>query len=648
MAGLIVKSPYLKCGGGSSVSGYLRYIGTRERVEIIPDDRPPTRKQEQLITKLTKDFPEAKELGEYSDYKDKPTKANASVFITRALEENWFQVQQSDGYMKYIATRPRAERLGDHGLFGDEDAVDLEKTMRELDQYSGNVWTQILSLKREDAARLGYDNAKAWRNLLRANRNDIAAAMNIQPNHFHWYAAFHDEGKHPHIHMMAWSTQPGEAYLTRDGIRNIKSTLTNQIFKQEMLHTYEQKSQSRDELVREARLAIRQLTQEIVQSICTAPEIEQKMEQLAGQLETVRGKKSYGYLPKSVKKTVDEVVDKLEELPVVRECYDQWCRLRGEVEGYYHDKPRERKKLSQEKEFRQIKNAVIQEAERIRLGEISFEDDGISQTDEPEHVRNESQACRELWRIIRNEDISLDYRDRAAEKLEQVAERGDAYAQYRMGQLYRDGPLLIPDNHKAKHWLSQAAKQGLPEAQYALGKLLLSDDWEVRDPDEGIHWLKQAAENGSHFAAYRLGKEYLEGNAVNKDTSRAADWFTKSAEAGNQYAQYMLGKLYLMGQGLPRDQAQATVWFSRSAAQGNQYAQFFLEQRNNLRPPSVMLAVTQLLYHISRIFEDNSVPSAVPVGQQVDRKLRRKIQEKKIAMGHKPDDHEEQWPEMTM
>ena len=648
MAGLIVKSPYLKCGGGSSVSGYLRYIGTRERVEIIPDDRPPTRKQEQLITKLTKDFPEAKELGEYSDYKDKPTKANASVFITRALEENWFQVQQSDGYMKYIATRPRAERLGDHGLFGDEDAVDLEKTMRELDQYTGNVWTHILSLKREDAARLGYDNAKAWRNLLRANRNDIAAAMNIQPNHFHWYAAFHDEGKHPHVHMMAWSTVPGEAYLTRDGIRNIKSALTNQIFKQEMLHTYEQKSQSRDELVREARRAIRQLTQEMAQSICTAPEIEQKMEQLVGQLETVKGKKSYGYLPKSVKKTVDEVVDKLEELPVVRVCYDQWCRLQGEVESYYHDKPRERKKLSQEKEFRQIKNAVIQEAERIRLGEISFEDDGISQTDEPEHVRNESQACRELWRIIRNEDISLDYRDRAAEKLEQVAERGDAYAQYRMGQLYRDGPLLIPDNHKAKHWLSQAAKQGLPEAQYALGKLLLSDDWEVRDPDEGIHWLKQAAENGSHFAAYRLGKEYLEGNAVNKDTSRAADWFTKSAEAGNQYAQYMLGKLYLMGQGLPRDQAQATVWFSRSAAQGNQYAQFFLEQRNNLRPPSVMLAVTQLLYHISRIFEDNSVPSAVPVGQQVDRKLRRKIQEKKIAMGHKPDDHEEQWPEMTM
>ena len=648
MAGLIVKSPYLKCGGSSSVSGYLRYIGTRERVEILPDDRPPTRKQEQLITKLTKDFPEARELGEYSDYKDKPTKANASVFITRALEENWSQVQQSDGYMKYIATRPRAERLGDHGLFGDEETVNLEQAMRELDQYNGNVWTHILSLKREDAARLGYDNAKAWRSLLRANRNEVAAAMNIQPNHFRWYAAFHDEGKHPHVHMMAWSTQPGEAYLTRDGIRNIKSALTNQIFKQEMLHTYEQKSQSRDELVREARRAIRQLTQEMTRSICTAPEIEQKMEQLAGQLETVKGKKSYGYLPKSVKKTVDEIVDKLEELPVVRECYNRWCRLQGEVESYYHDKPRERKKLSQEKEFRQIKNAVIQEAEHIRLGEISFEDDDLVEHDEPEHVRNESQACRELWCIIGNEDISLDYRDRAAEKLEQVAERGDAYAQYRMGQLYRDGPLLIPDNHKAKYWFSQAAKQSLPEAQYSLGKLLLSGDWEVRDPDEGIRWLKQAVENGSHFAAYRLGKEYLSGEVISKSVTKAADWFTKSAEAGNQYAQYMLGKLYLMGQGCPKDQAQAMVWFSRSAVQENQYAQFFLEQRNHLRTPSAMLAVTQLLYHMSRIFQDNSVPPAVPTGQQVDRKLRRKIQEKKIAMGHKPDDHEEQWPEMTM
>ena len=593
MARLILKSPYLKCDRNSSVSGYLRYIGTRERVELLPDDRPPTRKQEQLITKLVKDFPDAQKLDEYSDYESKPTKANASAFITRALEEHWAQVQQSDGYMKYIATRPRAERLGDHGLFGDEDGVNLEKAMRELDQYTGNVWTHILSLKREDAARLGYDNAKAWRNLLRANRNDIAAAMNIPPNHFRWYAAFHDEGNHPHVHMMAWSTVPGEAYLTQDGIRNIKSMLTNQIFRQEMLHTYEQKSQS------------------------------------------------YGYLPKPVKKTVDEIVDKLEELPVVRACYDQWCVLQSEVDSYYHDKPREKKKLSQEKEFRQIKNAVIQEAERIRLGDITFEDADLSDHDEPEQVRGESYDCWELRQIIRDETLSLEDRDGAAEELKRLAGRGDAHAQYLMGQLYRDGPLLIPDIQKAKHWLTQAAKRNQPEAQYALGKLLLSDDPEVREPDEGIRWLNQAAENGNHFAAYRLGKEYLTGETLTKDTSKAAKWFTRSAEAGNQYAQYMLGKLYLTGQGVTHDQTQAMVWFSRSAAQGNQYAQFFLERQNDLRPPSIMLAATRLLYHMSRIFEYHALPQS-SAGLHVDRKLRRKIQEKKIAMGHKPDDHEEE------
>ena len=641
MARLILKSPYLQCDRNHPVSGYLQYIGTRERVELLPDDRPPTRKQEQLVRKLTKDFPEAKKLGEYLDYEAKPTKANASAFITRALEENWSAAQQSDSYMKYIATRPRAERLGDHGLFSDEDGVDLAKAIDELEHHTGNVWTHIISLKREDAARLGYDNANAWMNLLRTNRNDIAAVMNISPGNFRWYAAYHDEGDHPHVHMMAWSTVPGEAYLTRDGIRKINSQLTNQIFQQEMLHTYEQKSQSRDELVREARRAIRKLTQEMARSIYSPPEIEQKMEQLAGQLETVKGKKSYGYLPKSVKKTVDEVVDRLEELPVVKQCYDQWCVLQSEVDSYYHDNPREKKKLSQEKEFRQIKNAVIREAERIRLGEITFEDEDLSKYDEPEQVRGESYDCWELRQIIRDETLSLEDRDGAAEELKRLAGRGDAHAQYLMGQLYRDGPLLIPDIQKAKHWLTQAAKRNLPEAHYALGKLLLSDDPEVREPDEGIRWMKQAAENGCHFTAYRLGKEYLEGNAVNKDTTRAVEWFTKSAEAGNRYAQYMLGKLYLTGQGVTRDQAQAMDWFSRSAAQGNQYAQFFLEHQNDLRPPSVMLAATRLLYHMSRIFEDHSLPQS-SAGLQVDRKLQRKIQEKKIAMGHKPDDHEEE------
>ena len=445
MARLIVKSPYYKCGGNTSLSGYLRYIATRERVELLPDDRPPTRKQAQFITKLTKDFPEAKELGEYSDYKDKPTKANASVFITRALEENWFQVQQSDGYMKYIATRPRAERLGSHGLFGDEDGVDLERAMSELEQYTGNVWTHITSLKREDAVRLGYDNAKVWRDLLRTHRNDIAAAMNIPPNDFRWYAAFHDEGAHPHVHMMAWSAKPRQAYLSREGIRQIKSELTNDIFKQELLHLYEQKSDNRDELVQEAQKAMLELVQVMKEGICDHPEVERLMLELAMQLETVKGKKSYGYLPKPQKKLVDQIVDEMERLPSVRDCYDQWLILQGKVDGYYHDKPRERKRLSQEKEFRHIKNAVIKEAENIRQCNLFFEDKGVEQESEPEEFQNASYDYETLRDVIRNESLTLEERGDAVDEMNELAKSGDKYAQYLMGKLWRDGPLLTPD-----------------------------------------------------------------------------------------------------------------------------------------------------------------------------------------------------------
>ena len=293
MARLIVKSPYFKGGGssGRNAAGYLRYIATRERVELLPDDRPPTHKQERLIEELVKDFPDSKGLPFYMEYTAEPTKYHASEFITSVLENHGPEVSQSETYMKYIATRPRAERLCRHGLFGDEDTVDLEKAMTELSEYSGNVWTHIISLKREDAERLGYDNAKAWRNLLRTHRNEIAAAMNILPGDFHWYAAFHDEGHHPHVHMMAWSVKQGQAYLNQEGIRKIKSKLTRDIFQGELLHLYEQKSSSRDELLRQGRKALLELTKRMRSESCGSPVLESKMLELAEALETVKGRK---------------------------------------------------------------------------------------------------------------------------------------------------------------------------------------------------------------------------------------------------------------------------------------------------------------------------------------------------------------------
>ena len=646
MARLILKSPYIKSTGGAS--GYLRYIATRERVELIPDDRPPTQKQEQLIAKLLKDFPDSKTLYEYEDYLTKPTKVNASAFITLALEANWDSIHESEQYMKYIATRPRDEHIGAHGLFSDGDSVSLEKAGEELENYSGNVWTHIISLKREDAARLGFDNAAAWRNLIRAHRNDIAAAMKIPPNDFRWYAAFHDEGEHPHIHMMTWSAKPEQAYLSKEGIRQIKSKLTNDIFRNEMLHLYEQKSESRDELVREARRAMLELVQTMRDSMYDHPDAERLVLELAAQLGTVKGKKSYGYLPKRLKKLVDEIVDEMERLPGVSKCYDQWLLLQGKVAAYYHDKLQECIPLSQQKEFRQIKNAVIQEAERLRLGEITFEEKGLNQQDEPEEYRNASYDYWTLRDVIRDESLTMEERSDAVSEMNKLAENGDMYAQYLMGKLWRDGPLLIPDSVEARYWFKRAAEQGHLVAQYSLAKLYLPDDVEVRDIRLGMNWLYTAAVNGSSYAMHRLAKECLKGKLIEKDTEHAIEWFTRSAERGNPYAQYMLGKLYTAGREVLHDEEKAAYWLTRSAEQGNQYAQYLLNHLEENRLPSAMLAVTRLLHHMSGVFRDNSVPKSRPGGIQIDRKRLKKLQEKRMTLGHKLDDHEEQWPDMTM
>jgi len=647
MAKLILKSPYIKSTGGAS--GYLKYIATRERVEIIPDDRPPTRKQEQLITKLVRDFPDSKTLYEYEDYIAKPTKANTSAFITLALESNWDALHESDQYMKYIATRPRAERLGEHGLFGDEDGISLDAAMNEMENYTGNVWTHIISLKREDAARLGFDNAAAWRDLLRAHRNDIAAAMKIPPNDFRWYAAFHDEGEHPHVHMMAWSAKAGQAYLSREGIRQIKSTLTNHIFQQELLSIYEQKSMSRDELVHEARKAMLEMVRTMKERVCNHPDAEQLMLELALQLESVKGKKSYGYLPKPQKKLVDRIVDEMERLPSVRKCYEQWMILQGKVDAYYHDKEQKRVPLSQQKEFRSIKNAVIKEAEHIRQCKLFFEDKGVEQESEPEEFRDCSYDYWTLRDEIRDESLTLDERGESVSELETLAQNGDKHAQYLMGKLWRDGPLLTPDSTNARYWFQQAAERGHSCAQYALGKLLLTDDVEVCDPEQGMHWLESAAQSGNSYAAYRLGKEYYRGKNAERSFTAAAKWFDRAAQDGNQYAQYMLGKLYLMGQGVEYDKRMGIHWLSQSAAQGNAYANSLLKQQNSGRPPNVFLGVTRLLHHMGRIFQEHSLPQSNPGGIQIDRKRLEELMEKREAHGLKGNVYEEyRGPTMSM
>ena len=468
--------------------------------------------------------------------------------------------------------------------------------------------------------------------------------MNIPPQDFRWYAAFHDEGDHPHVHMMAWSVKPGQAYLSQDGIRQIKSKLTNDIFQQEMLHLYEQKTVSRDQLVREVRQAMRELVQQMRTRICDHPEAERLMQELALQLETVKGKKSYGYLPKKQKALVDEIVDQMEQLPTVAECYEQWWQLQGQVEDFYSEKERHRPPLSRQKEFRQIKNAVIQEAETIRLGKITFEDETLDlrQGDEVDNGKDVSWDFRTLRMDVQDEYSSLAERDDAVESMRELAENGDIHAQYFMGELYRDGPLLPPDWVMARYWFDKAAKQGYVAAQYALGKLYLSDDASVHDPELGIQWLEYAAYNGNHDASYRLGKEYLKGESVRRDTRKAIDHIYTSAQAGNLHAQYLLGKLLLQGKAVERDKEAGIQWLSQAAEQGHSYAQCLLERQSASTAPEVFLAVTRLLHHMANIFQNNSLPQSGTGLTHIDRKRRQELREKRLVHGHKEDDHEEQ------
>ena len=269
-------------------------------------------------------------------------------------------------YMRYIATRPRAEKHGEHGLFGAEDAVDLEKTLGELKAHEGNVWTIIYSLRREDAARLGYDNAESWRLALLAHQNDFAEAMQILPEHLHWYAAFHDEGEHPHIHMMLWSDDPRYGFLRKDRLLHMQSVLTNTIYADELKEIYIQKDVTYKEVTEAAREIMREIVDRMESTAEPPASIQQKLLELATELHTVSGKKQYGYLKKPLKDMVDSIVDELEKLPEVAAYYSVWNGLRDTLEGYYKSKPRQHNPLTQQKEFRAIKNAIIQEAERLR------------------------------------------------------------------------------------------------------------------------------------------------------------------------------------------------------------------------------------------------------------------------------------------
>jgi len=385
MARLIQKSGYIKNG---KATGYMEYVATRDGVEIIQSTEPVTKKQEQFIQKLLKDFPDAKELFEYSDYLQTPNRGTASAFIAVALDTHLHEVESESGYMSYIAQRPRAEKHGGHGLFSEVDTTDLKAAKAELKAHGGKVWTFIFSLRREDAERLGYNKAAAWRNLLKHESAAIAEAMRIQTDDFRWYAAYHDEGHHPHVHMMAWSDDPRMGHLTKKGIFAMRSKLTGTIFREELKDVYIRKESIYKRSIQTAQEKLLELTAQMEQRTCPDTGIEQMMLELSQQLPQLSGKHQYGYLPKPVKATVDAIVDRLAQLPEVAACYAQWNQVKDELVRFHNQNLRQHLPLSQQKEFRVLLNAVIREAENMptRFSVVLHEEPpDLEETDTPEH-----------------------------------------------------------------------------------------------------------------------------------------------------------------------------------------------------------------------------------------------------------------------
>lgn len=657
MARFIFISPYLKGGkDAAKLSHRTRYIATREGVELLRSDNAdlaPSDKQESFINRALRQFPEAKELLEYEDYHAAPTCKTASALIEQLWEQYVMTLEGRENFLDYVAHRPGVRSDGDHGLWDANGKVEnLSAVVREVANHQGNVWTPVVSMRREDAERLGFTDAENWRAAINACVNEIAEGYKIAPNHLRWYAALHEKEKHVHIHMVVYSADPKEGYLTKEGIRRVKSAFARRLFEQDLICVYKRQTEYRNTLQEEAEARMRALIERMGGETIRSDRLEMLTDELAERLRDVKGKKVYGYLPPATKRIVDAIVDEISRDERVAEAYSLWQEMRDEVCRTYNSVLPERKPLSQQKEFKPVRNMVIREALQLSERPSAFDDERMD--DEPEEaeeqyidappvlptttsVYEKAERYRRAKRTLYDAAADMDEKRNAVAALEKLWDEGYAIAAHQLGKCFRDGVGVERNADAAEAWFRPAAARELDCSEYALGKLLLEQGRSV----EGIDWLSRAAKHENPYAQYRLGKVYLMGEQTAKDVDAAISYLGRAAERGNQYAQYVLGKLYLMGRDVPQDMALAVQYLTRSAAQGNAYAQYFLDHRNDWQHASTGAAVLRMLHHMSRIFADNAVADSTYLGMQIDKKRRHEMLDKRIAMGHKEDDHEE-------
>ncbi|WP_312353489.1 MobP3 family relaxase, partial [Aminipila sp.] len=593
MARIILKCPYLKGGEKTAahLSNLVKYIATRDGVEKMESGHKlwhSTKKQKDLIAQILREFPDAKELFEYEDYLENSNRGNASEFITIALERHLDKISGREKYLDYIANRPRVEKFDSHGLFtaGDDPLV-LSQVADEVANHTGNVWTPIISLRREDAAQMGYDNVLAWKALLSEKAVEIAENMKIHPDHLKWYAAFHNESHHPHIHMVCYSTDPREGYLTKQGIKKMKSSLANEIFRQELIPLYGEKTQRRDDLKEQAAESMREMIRQMKGGVLQSGRMEQLITHLAERLQNTSGKKQYGYLKADLKNVVDEIVDELAKDSRIAEAYRLWWEVRGRIESIYTETPSEPPPLSRCDDFKPIRNMVIQEA--LLIGSMTFEEPASVETALPEseddlEMPSSDMADEEDQEPADDSGERSSSDEASADKESSDSWWTDGYKQAKQ-YLYGDEDAgILQDFEKAHELFLMEAEADNPLALCDLGRMSADGLGCEADADEAYRWYEKALavfhaaeeEKPWKYTEYRIGKMYAAGLGTEQDYLQAADWLTLSADENYKYAQYSLGGLYYHGKGVDQDHESAFALYTRSADQSFPYASFEL------------------------------------------------------------------------
>ncbi len=616
---IIVTSRYLKSGTQKNKNkrrNYTKYIATRETVEVrdqntIDRNDNATKNQKELIGDLLLDFPEAKRYLEYEDYTANPTVENASELISMIIERNADVIGNRQNFVGYMAMRPGVQKRGSHGLFNEKDKpIILDRVANEIANHKGNVWSHVVSLRREDAVRLGYDNSEVWRELVKRHISDIAKAQRIPLCNLKWYAAFHDTTHHPHIHLLVYSTNPKQGFLTTKGIDQIRSAFANDIFHDNLQSIYQEQTISRDELKAVSKTEFENIVDNICQGNFDCPLLEELVRKLYSQLQNVKGKKVYGYLPPEVKETVNNIFSELAKDENIRQLYEKWCSLERLKCKTYTQKEKELPVLTDNKVFQPVRNMIIRTVldmnnlivdaavKEPEPTEQSENDD--STIDVPPQFDESEQSENDKMIFSDNDDFTAEDFIWSDENAVTVDVDNTPKSKYylKWSNSYKEACKLIynkqsklEDFQKAEQILLSESQSGNVLAIHYLGKLHSTDKLGAKDEKKSLRYYSEAlkgflevepsSKKLKPYVQYRIGKMYCYGSGTEQNYQKAFEWFERSAKQKNKFAQYSLANLYYYGNGVEKDLSQAFLWYRKSSAQGQPYASYAIAQMYN-------------------------------------------------------------------